>query len=241
MAPADGPVRHRVEVTDLGTWAEGVLGVDPRGELTTLDWLAVPAQRLAEVTGGAVFTDGLGELGPARERLAWYPPDVWRFLLAGQWQRIAQEEPLPGRCAEVGDELGSRLVTARLVRELVRLALLQERTYAPYGKWLGTAFARSPAAARLGPALSAALPPGTGPNGRTRCAPRTAPSPSATASWGSPGRWTRSPGASTTAPSGCPTVAASPAPCRPRPPMRAWRPRRRWAGSTSSPTPWTCS
>ena len=38
----------------------GGCGVDPRGGVTVPDWLAVPWQRLAEVTGGAVFHDGTG-------------------------------------------------------------------------------------------------------------------------------------------------------------------------------------
>lgn len=62
-----------------------------------------------------------------------------------------------GRCGEVGDELGSRVVTARLVRDVMRLCFLVERRYAPYSKWLGTAFARLDCAAELGPHLEAAL------------------------------------------------------------------------------------
>jgi len=53
----------------------------------------------------------------------------------------AQEEALVARGAEVGDELGSAVTAARLVRDMMRLALLLERRYAPYQKWLGTAFA----------------------------------------------------------------------------------------------------
>ena len=45
-----------------------------------------------------------------------------------------------GRCGQVGDELGSRLVAARLIRDLMTLCFLLERQYAPYIKWLGTAF-----------------------------------------------------------------------------------------------------
>ncbi|MDR3035866.1 MAG: DUF4037 domain-containing protein [Kitasatospora sp.] len=156
-ADPGGGARHRVEVTGLGAWLAGWLGFDPRRAVTLLDWLATPTQRLAEMTGGAVFHDGLGELGPARARLAWYPGDVWRYVLACQWQRIAQEEGFPGRCAETGDELGSAVVTARLVRDLMRLALLMHRRDPPYSKWLGTAFARLPDASRLGPALAAAV------------------------------------------------------------------------------------
>ena len=55
--------------------------------------------------------------------------------------------------AEVEDELGSRVLAARLVRDAMRLAFLLERRYAPYGKWLGTAFAQLEAAEALSPNL----------------------------------------------------------------------------------------
>jgi hypothetical protein len=144
---ADKPgavARHWVTVTDPGTWWRSQLGFDPRAGITVADWLATPTQRLAENTGGAVFYDGLGALEPARAALAWYPDDVWAYVLACQWRRIAQEEAFPGRCAEVGDDLGSAVVTARLVRDLMRLCLLMNRRYPPYSKWLGSAFARLP-------------------------------------------------------------------------------------------------
>jgi uncharacterized protein DUF4037 len=151
------PVRHRVEITDPGTWFSANLGFDPRGRVTLLDWLATPTQRLAEATGGAVFHDGLGELNAARANLTWYPRDVWRYLLACQWQRIAQEEAFPGRCGEAGDELGSAVVTARLVRDLMRLCLLMACRYPPYSKWLGSAFARTSYGPQLTPVLTAAI------------------------------------------------------------------------------------
>lgn len=157
MQVTDGPVRHRVDVSDPATWFTGQLGFDPSEGVTLADWLATPTQLLAEVTTGAVFHDGLGRLGPARSNLGWYPPDLWRYVLACQWQRISQEEAFVGRCGEVGDELGSAVVAARLVRELMRLCLLMERRYPPYSKWLGTAFARIPQGRRLGPDLGAAL------------------------------------------------------------------------------------
>jgi hypothetical protein len=153
----DGQDRHRVEVTELGAWLAGQLGFDPRRPVTVTDWLATPTQRLAEFTGGRVFHDGPGDLGRARARMSWYPRDVWRYVLACQWQRIGQEEAFPGRCAEAGDELGSAVVTARLARDLMRLCLLMYRRYPPYSKWLGTAFARLPAAAALTPSLTAAV------------------------------------------------------------------------------------
>ena len=153
----DGVARHRVEVAGLGAWLTGWLGFDPRGALTLLDWLATPTQRLAELTTGEVFHDGTGELTRARANVAWYPDDVWRYVLACQWRRVDQEEPFPGRCAEAGDDLGSRVVTARLARDLMRLCLLMHRRYPPYSKWLGTAFARLPGGAELAATLTAAV------------------------------------------------------------------------------------
>lgn len=96
MRTTDGPVHHRVEVTDLSTWFTAHLGFDPGEDITLTDWLAAPTQRLAEVTAGGVFHDGLGHLVPARAALDWYPHDLWLYLLACQWQRISQEEAFVG-------------------------------------------------------------------------------------------------------------------------------------------------
>jgi Domain of unknown function (DUF4037) len=153
----DHEVRHRVDVTPLGPWLEDRLGFDPRRGIETRDWLTTPQQLLLEITSGPVFHDGLGELEPLRAALAWYPDDVWLLLLACQWRRLDQEEHFVGRTAEVGDELGSRILAARLARDLMRLFFLLERRYAPYPKWFGTAFAELDAARKIGPALERAI------------------------------------------------------------------------------------
>ena len=158
MRLTDGPVNHRVDVYDLHGWLAGQLGPHAaEASLTARAWLAMPQQRLAETTGGTVFRDELGTLTDVRRRLEWYPEQVWRYLLACQWQRISQEEAFVGRCAEVGDDIGSAVVAARLVRDVMRLCLLLERRYAPYGKWLGSAFSRLPVAGSLAPALRGVL------------------------------------------------------------------------------------
>jgi hypothetical protein len=150
-------VDHQVEVAELGGWLTARLGVDPAEVLTAADWLSMPHQRLAEVTQGPVFHDDPGVLTRTRSELAWYPDQVWLYVLASQWRRIAQEEAFVGRTAEAGDELGSRIVTARLVRDLIRLCFLFERRYPPYSKWLGTAFGALAAAHELRPAMERAL------------------------------------------------------------------------------------
>ena len=138
----DVPATHHVTVTTLPAWLTRSLGVDATDGMSTTDWLVTPQQRLLGVVAGRVHADPDGALGRVRRRLAWYPDQVWRWLLACQWHRLAQEEAFVARTAEVGDEIGSALVAGRLVRDLMRLALLIDRRYAPYQKWLGTAFAR---------------------------------------------------------------------------------------------------
>ena len=150
-------VQHHVTVTTLDAWLRERLGFDPFQPIALESWLATPQQVLLEMTEGAVFRDADGALGRARETLAWYPHDVWLWLLACQWRRIDQEEPFVGRTAEVGDELGSRVLCARLVRDAMRLAFLLERRYAPYAKWLGSGFRRLHAHAELGAPLETAL------------------------------------------------------------------------------------
>lgn len=158
LAPAaDGPLRHRVVVESLAAFLHRVLGFDPRAGISLTDWLVTPAQQLLAVVSGTVYHDGLGELEPVQRALTWYPHDLWLYLIASGWSRIAEEEAFAGRCAEAGDELGSRVVAARLARDVMRLCFLLERRYAPYSKWLGTAFARLPCAGEIAPSLEAAL------------------------------------------------------------------------------------
>ena len=152
-----GPVEHKVEVTTLSQFLTQQLGITSTHELDVLDWLTFSEQALLEVTAGAVFHDGLGTLAETRGLLTYYPYDVWLHLLAAQWTRISQQEPFVGRTGEVGDELGSALIAADLVQNVMRLGFLMERRYAPYSKWFGSAFVRIECAVRLRPHLDAVL------------------------------------------------------------------------------------
>lgn len=159
LAPGgDGPVSHRVEVHELSRWLADYLGVriDLRSPgLRPLEWLTIPQQKLLSLVAGAVFHDGLsGALTRLRAAVAWYPDDVWRYLIAAVWRRIGQEDHLVGRAGSRGDEVGARIIASRLVRDVMRLTFLLDRAYAPYAKWFGTAFAHLPSAAELAPALA---------------------------------------------------------------------------------------
>jgi Domain of unknown function (DUF4037) len=142
LAPVErGPVAHRVDVETVSGFMLEQLGFDPLSGVEAADWLVTPSQRLLSITAGEVFADPVGELTAARDALAWYPHDVWLLVMAGCWRRISQLEHFLGRTGLRGDELGSRLIAAGLVDDLMRLAFLQERQYAPYPKWFGSAYA----------------------------------------------------------------------------------------------------
>jgi hypothetical protein len=94
VAPGER-VAHRVEILEVAEWCEVMLGFDPRSGVCWFDGIATSNHRLAEVTGGEVFHDGLGDLGRIRTALAYDPREVWLYVRASQWQRIAQEEVRP--------------------------------------------------------------------------------------------------------------------------------------------------
>jgi hypothetical protein len=140
--PSGDPAHHHVQILTVRQLFRSVVKIDVEQEITPLDWVLVPQQQLRSLTAGRVFDDGLGQLERARAKLAYYPHDVWLYLLAAQWMRISQEEHFMGRTGQAGDEIGSRLVAGRLVKDLMNLGFLMERQYAPYIKWFGTAFSR---------------------------------------------------------------------------------------------------
>jgi hypothetical protein len=152
---------ERVQIFRGGPLFVDWLGFDPADGVSVADWLLTPTQILASLTRGAVFHDPRGWLATRRAALEWYPVDVWRYALAAGWLKVGQEEAFVARTGSTGDDLGSRLLTGRLVRELMRLAFLVSRRWAPYGKWFGRAFGELPIAAELTPALSGALSAGS--------------------------------------------------------------------------------
>lgn len=157
LTPLRGPtVNHRVELFTIEGYIHGYLNIPVSRPPTIAEWLSLPFQKLRSIVSGDVFRDDLS-LHSVREQLAWYPRDVWLYLVGCCWVRVGQEEHLMGRAGEAGDELGSSLIGARLVRDVMRIVFLLERQYPPYPKWFGTAFAGLPSAPRLERHLHAAL------------------------------------------------------------------------------------
>ena len=157
LRPAtSGAVNHRVATYTISGFFSGYMNIDIDRQMEPVDWLTLPHQKLRSIISGRVFRDDLG-LGKIRERFSWYPHDVWLYELASGWTRIGQEEHLMGRAGFVNDEIGSALIGARLVRDIMRLAFLMEKEYPPYAKWYGTAFSHLTSAKNLAPILADVL------------------------------------------------------------------------------------
>lgn len=140
---SEGPVSPLIFIHTLNGFLSQYLGVSDIDNLTGLDWLSFSEHRLLALTSGRIFADGLNIQEKLR-RLRFYPEDVRLYLLASNWSVIAEEQAFVRRCSDVGDEIGSILICARIADRLMRLAFLYCRTYAPYSKWFGTAFSRLP-------------------------------------------------------------------------------------------------
>lgn len=154
--PLDGPVKHHIPVSTVSRFLGQQLGYASVDNLQPVDWLTMAPNTIGEVVAGAVYHDGTGELTRAREKLSFYPRDVWLYMMASAWQRIGHEEHLMPRAGYAGDELGSALIASRLARDVMKLGFFMERVYPPYAKWFGTAFQKLRCAPELSPLLGAA-------------------------------------------------------------------------------------
>lgn len=154
---SDPAARLRIDVDSVDSATKQHLGFDPRRDASVQDWLSLSGQAVLEITAGEVFRDAVGDLTSLREALAWYPDDVWRYVIACDWQRIDQELPLMQRAGHRGDDLGSRVIAARLVDVTMHLGFLLCRQWVPYPKWRGTLFNRLPLHINVATALSETL------------------------------------------------------------------------------------
>jgi hypothetical protein len=130
--------------------------IDLDADISIFDWLTFSEQKLRIIRSGKVFYDQLGSKA-IQKKLHYFPKDVWLYVLASEWMKISQEEPFVGRAGEVGDEVGSKIIAARLVQSIMKLCFLMEKEYVPYSKWFGTAFVHLKCARKLTPILDKVL------------------------------------------------------------------------------------
>jgi hypothetical protein len=151
-----GEVNHRVEIFTPGQYFKAYLNFDIKNIIKPADWLSFPQHKLRSIIKGRVYFDQIG-LQKIRKRFTCYPKDIWLYLLASGWHRLAQEEHLMGRAGLVGDKNGAAIIASRMVRDIMNLCFLMEKRYAPYPKWFGTAFKKLKCAGNMSPLLDKVL------------------------------------------------------------------------------------
>lgn len=165
--PNDGGVRHAQTITSgevsplvffytCDGFLTEYLGVTNLDMLDATDWLAFSEHRLLGLASAQFYVDELG-LGKRLEALSFYPPEVARYLVASQWALIAEEQAFVTRTGALGDEIGARIIVARIAERLMRLCFLYCGRYAPYSKWFGTAFAHLEIDEAIGNEIAATL------------------------------------------------------------------------------------
>lgn len=146
-----GSPLHGIEFFTLLTFFKRYLAVDIQA-LTSWNWLTIPEALLLSATKGQIFRDDLG-LKLLQDQISYYPHDIWLYKMAAQWTRISQEEAFFGRCHEMNDHLGSHMILSRLIRDIMALCYMQEKTYIPYNKWFGKGFQQLNCSQELEPLL----------------------------------------------------------------------------------------
>ncbi len=136
------------------------LGISDLDHIQPCGWLVFSEHRLLSLVSGKFFADGLN-CSKKLSKIKFYPKDVKLYLVASNWDCISSEQAFVKRCGEYGDEIGSKIICARICERLMRLCFLYKDTYAPYSKWFGTAFSKLDVDDKLKQAINDALSAGS--------------------------------------------------------------------------------
>ena len=133
------------------------------GAMTSLQWLAIPEEALAEATNGEMYFDNLGEVSRIRASLSAFPEDIRLKRLAGQLLLMGQAGQYNyGRCLRHGETAAAQLATGEFVKSALSAVFLLNRRYQPYYKWSFRALRSLPKLSGLAPSLETLI---TRPNG----------------------------------------------------------------------------
>lgn len=154
----EGPVNHRVEfVTRTSFFRKWLANWDPmHEELTLAHWRKFPRQSLFAIRNGKLFRDDL-DVARICNQVCFHPKTIWLEELIREWSKVEEEEAFVGRTGEVGDEIGSRLISGRILTSLMTITFLLNKEYYPYSKWFGTAFTKLDTGKELEPYIHRAL------------------------------------------------------------------------------------
>lgn len=137
----EGTVNPLIFIQTFEDYLIEQLGTSDLNDIKPYEWLAFSEHRLLSLVSGEFFVDNL-HCAEIISKIKYYPRDVKLYLIASNWENISSEQAFVKRCGECGDEIGSKIICARICERLMRLCFLYKDTYAPYSKWFGTAFSR---------------------------------------------------------------------------------------------------
>jgi len=128
---------RRVGVFETGTFYRRLLGRADAPESLS-DWLRLQENNLSVSTSGEVFYDPLGEFsGIRRKLLAFYPDDVRIVKMAARCMVIGQSGQYNYlRSMWRHDYFAAQYAETKFCADVMSLAFLLNRRYAPYYKWL---------------------------------------------------------------------------------------------------------
>ena len=136
---------RRAKVSPVGGARHGVMRTSdfmmdktgtPDGNLSALQWLALPDFALAEAVNGEIFDDRYGEITAIRKRLWRRPSDIRFKKLAGQLLMMAQSGQYNyNRCLRHGETAAAQLAVTEFVKSTMAAVFLINDEYQPYDKW----------------------------------------------------------------------------------------------------------
>ena len=132
MNPVGGARHGVVRTADFFREKTGT----PDGRLPAAAWLSLPDSSLAEAVNGEIYADAFGEVTAIRERLSFYPEDIFRKKLAGNLLLMAQAGQYNYRRAlSHGEEAAAQLAVFEFTKACMAAIFLLNGTYMPFYKW----------------------------------------------------------------------------------------------------------
>ena len=111
-------IKHIIRIHTLEEFFRQHLGINIHEEINKESWLLFPQQRLLTIKKGQLFHDDLNA-NEIKQRLDYYPDDIWYYLMACEWNKINAEEAFVGRCGDVNDDIGSCLIASRIIQSIM--------------------------------------------------------------------------------------------------------------------------
>lgn len=127
---------ERVGVFEIGSFYRRFIG-RTHAPRSAEKWLVLPEEYLSACTNGKVFHDPLGKFTRIREELLeFYPEDVRLLKIAARCVSAAQAGQYNYlRCIRHGEHFAAQYAETKFSADILSLAFLLNRTFAPYFKW----------------------------------------------------------------------------------------------------------